>query len=130
MSYNTKQKSAIKNILLQNKDKMISADEIIKELESLGESVGKTTLYRFLDELVLIKEIRKYYNNNSNKYEYQLINNTCLSHLHLKCINCGMVIHLDDLHTSSLVKEVEENYNFFISQEQTTILGLCKNCRG
>lgn len=130
MTYNTKQKNAIMIILKQNKDKMISADSIISDLNLLGESVGKTTLYRFLDELVLTKEIRKYYNNITNKYEYQLISNNCLSHLHLKCIQCGSVIHLEGLDTSELVKKVEDKYDFFINQEETTILGVCGLCRG
>lgn len=130
MTYNTKQKSAIINILKNNKDKMISADEITKKLEELEEHVGKTTLYRFLDELVLTKEVRKNYNDLTNKYEYQLKGNMCENHLHLKCIKCGAVIHLECDDTKNMLDSIISKYNFYINQDETTILGFCQKCRG
>lgn len=49
MSYNTKQSKMVFDILLENKDRHLTADEIFEKLRKSGESVGKTTIYRHLE---------------------------------------------------------------------------------
>ena len=50
--YNTKQKNIIIDMLKNNKDRHLTADEMLKILDGLHSPVGKATLYRFLDVLV------------------------------------------------------------------------------
>ena len=38
------------DILLENKDRHLTADEIFEKLKKSGESVGKTTIYRHLEK--------------------------------------------------------------------------------
>ena len=51
LSYNTKQSKMVFDILLENKDRHLTADEIFEKLRKSGESVGKTTIYRHLEKL-------------------------------------------------------------------------------
>ena len=41
LSYNTKQSKMVFDILLENKDRHLTADEIFEKLRKSGESVGK-----------------------------------------------------------------------------------------
>lgn len=50
--YKTKQREAILQYLIQNKDKHINVDNIVEHLKKKGAAVGKTTVYRYLDVLV------------------------------------------------------------------------------
>lgn len=128
--YNTKQKSAILNILKNNKEKLISPAEILEKLEASGEHIGKATLYRFLDNLVLTKEIRKSFNEEINGFEYQMSQGDCENHLHLKCKNCGLVIHLKCDDTKNYLNHISIEHKFLIDQMSSTIYGLCNECRG
>ena len=128
--YNTKQKSAILNILKVNRDRLISPGEILEILEANGEHIGKATLYRFLDNLVLTKEIRKSFNAEINGFEFQMSQGDCENHLHLKCKKCGLVIHLKCEDTKNYLNHISIEHEFLIDQMSSTIYGLCKECRG
>lgn len=128
--YNTKQKNAIMSVLKSNRDKLISAQEILNSLEKDGNHIGKATLYRFLDNLVLTKEIRKSYNTDINGFEYQMTLGDCDSHLHLKCKSCGLVIHLSCNDTKEYLKHISLEHEFLIDQMSSTIYGVCKECQG
>ena len=128
--YSTKQKSIIMEILKENKDKLLSPDEIVDILKEKNESCSKATLYRFLDNLVITKEIRKCYNQDSNRFEYQLVQGDCATHLHLKCKKCGLVIHLCCDDTKNYLNHISIEHEFLIDQMSSTIYGLCKSCRG
>ena len=57
--YKTKQREAILQYLIQNKNKHISVDNIVEHLKKAGDAVGKTTVYRYLDILVRQKTSEK-----------------------------------------------------------------------
>ena len=48
-SYQTKQRNQILDCLIKNKDRHITADEIMNALNGEKPLVGKTTVYRYLD---------------------------------------------------------------------------------
>lgn len=128
--YVTKQKSAIICVLKENSEKLLTPEKIINLLKAKGESVGKATLYRYLDNLVLTKEIRKSYNPEINSFEYQLCHGDCSNHLHLKCKKCGKVIHLECKETEEFLEHISLEHVFLIDHFSSTIYGLCPECRG
>lgn len=128
--YSTKQKNVLMEVLKQNKDRLLSPDEILKMLDLENSKCSKATLYRFLDNLVLTKEVRKCYNQESNRFEYQLALSDCSNHLHLKCKGCGIVIHLCCSHTEEYLSHISKEHGFLIDNYESTIYGLCPKCRG
>ena len=58
--YNTKQKNIIVDMLKKNKNRHLTADEMLKILDEMDSHVSKATLYRFLDVLVSTGDLRKY----------------------------------------------------------------------
>jgi len=96
-SYTTKNRLVILDYLKENCSTTISAADIKKHLEEKEISVNTTTVYRLLDKLCAENIIIKYSDINSDKavYQYAGEKGHCREHLHLKCIKCGKVMHLD-----------------------------------
>lgn len=59
------------DILLENKDRHLTADEIFEKLRKSGESVGKTTIYRHLEKLCTSGEVRKFTGGDGDSACYQ-----------------------------------------------------------
>ena len=125
MRYNTKQKDNILKII-ENKDKQFTIKSLYDELNG---SVGLTTIYRLVNNLVneniLNKIISK---DNITYYEYL---KTCKNknHFYLKCDNCLKLIHIDCDCIEKLENHILEEHSFNINNQNIIINGLCKNCR-
>ena len=93
----TENRLVILDYLKENCSTTISAADIKKHLEEKEISVNTTTVYRLLDKLCAENVIIKYSDINSDKavYQYAGEKGHCREHLHLKCIKCGKVMHLD-----------------------------------
>ena len=76
LSYNTKQSKMVFDILLENKDRHLTADEIFESLKGKGESVGKTTVYRHLEKLCASGEVRKFTGGDGDSACYQYAGTT------------------------------------------------------
>lgn len=127
MEYKTKQKEIIIKILQDNNELSMNAKEI---LAKLGSRVSKATLYRALERLEEENKIRRFYNEVTSSYEYQYLdaNDKCSSHLHLKCNSCGKLFHLHCEESDSFLSHIAHDHNFFVSQNETMIYGICKSC--
>ena len=130
VKYNTKQKRIILDCLISNRYKLMTCDEISDTLKQIGTPVGKATLYRFLDSLVLSGDVRKHSNVGDKCAAYQLIDKDldCHSHMHLKCTECGKLIHLGCEFMNGVGEHISEHHQFKIDNSKTIIYGLCSVC--
>lgn len=127
--YNTKQKNIIIDMLKNNKDRHLTADEMLKILEELNSPVSKATLYRFLDVLVSTGNLRKYITVEGEKACYQYIDEEdCHLHYHLKCIECGKLIHMDCKHIDEIQEHVLKAHNFNVDSSRIVLYGTCEQC--
>ena len=58
--YNTRQKREMLAFLRQHDLEHYSVDELVFEMEEQGEKIGRTTVYRFLEQLAEQGRVRKY----------------------------------------------------------------------
>ncbi|HCT17126.1 MAG TPA: transcriptional repressor [Ruminococcaceae bacterium] len=130
-SYNTKQGSLILSFLQEQPGKHFTADDIIAELAKTGNSVGKATVYRHLDKLVKQGTVRKYIaeEGQSACFEYIDKDGDCTSHYHLKCSECGRLIHVECGYLDEVAGHILEHHGFVISPEKTVLYGVCDKCR-
>ena len=128
--YTTKNRSENLNYLKKNCSSTISAADIKKHLEEKEISVNTTTIYRFLDKLCAENIIIKYSDVNSDKavYQYAGEQGHCREHLHLKCIKCGKVMHLDCSFMDELRKHVMAEHHFKLQCSGDLLHGLCEEC--
>jgi Fe2+/Zn2+ uptake regulation proteins len=131
-SYKTKQRDQIMNCLIKNKDRHITAEEILFDLNGEKPLVGKTTIYRYLDKLVAQGVVRKYYieEGKSACYQYAEQNGTCENHFHLKCVNCGKLFHLKCDYLCDVESHIKNHHDFQVDSSKTVLYGRCGSCTG
>lgn len=129
-SYKTKQRDQIMDCLVKNKDRHITADEIISTLNAEKTMVGKTTVYRYLDKLVSDGAVRRYFIEGGKSACYQLVEQkgVCGSHYHLKCVDCGLLYHLECDYLGELDAHIRDHHGFRVDHSKTVLYGHCGTC--
>lgn len=95
-----------------------------------NKKIGIATLYRQLEKLVESGVIRKYKAEFTNKYLYQYIDKECQceDHLHMICLKCNKLFHLDCEEAKHLIKHIEEKHHFKVMSSKVVLYGLCEDC--
>lgn len=131
-SYNTEQKKMLLDFLERNHDSSYTIDEIAEGLKSAaGEKApGKSTVYRLMTRLVEDKRVHRFADEGGRRFLYRIIaDEHCRNHLHLKCLGCGKILHLDHATSDALLEGVRKMKNFSVSEEDTLLFGSCAECR-
>ena len=92
--------------------------------------VNTTTVYRYLDKLCAEHVVIKYPDLNSDKAVFQFAGEEkkCTNHLHLKCIRCGKVVHLDCDFMDELKEHLFQEHGFRLQCSGDMLHGICKDC--
>lgn len=128
--YNTRQKTIILEMLKNNKNKHLTADDMLFILSAQKVSVSRATLYRYLDVLVSTGDVKKYILSESDKACYQYVDSgeSCKEHFHLMCIDCGTLQHLECDRINSIINHVESHHHFKVDPGRVVFYGLCEEC--
>lgn len=128
--YKTKQRESILNFLKENIQNHITAEEIIQHFKKEKNPISKSTVYRYLDNLVAENIIRKYISQEHSSACFQYIENNeyCTNHYHMKCIKCGILYHLDCEEILDLEKHIFKEHNFKLDICKTVLYGTCEKC--
>ena len=130
-SYKTKQRAAILEYLKNNVDNHITADNIIEYFKAIDNPIGKSTVYRYLDNLVEENIVRKYASSEhggSACFQYVDGKDECHMHFHMKCSKCGSLIHLDCHEIEELSDHIFKDHKFKIDMCKTVLYGTCEKC--
>ncbi len=131
-AYHTEQKRILEDFLSRNRDRGFTIDEITEGLWSIYGSdtaPGRSTVYRLIGRLVSDGRVRKFVNPESRKASYQLIVcEHCDAHLHLKCVGCGKLFHMDEAVSDELLDRIRSCSNFSVDEEETVLYGKCDGC--
>lgn len=132
--YKTRQSEKIREFLKANPRKHFTAYDVCDYFKEKGEAIGTTTVYRQLDALVKEGTIKKYVfeENSSACFEYVEEHDaehhcTCY---HLKCTECGKLIHLNCEEIGMFERHIAEHHGFKIDSVRTVFYGLCADCAG
>lgn len=124
MEYKTQQKLLLLNFLKSNRNSSFSIEEIAERIP-----VGKSTIYRLISKLIAENHVRKFTKPGARGFFYQLINyNKCCSHLHLKCTDCGKIIHLNNKTSQNILSYIMQDNAFSVDQNETILMGKCSKC--
>ena len=126
MTYNTEKRKELLSFLSAHHDKSYTIDEICDCILTGGS--GKSTVYRQISKLVECGSVRKISDEKTRHVTYQYVGDEhCAFHLHLKCKECGTLIHLDSA-TSNLLEEKIKDIKGFAIEVGSLIYGVCENC--
>lgn len=125
MTYNTGKREKILAYLKENKDNSYSLEQICS---AVTDGTGKSTVYRLVSSLVGEGIVRRLAESNSRHVSYQFVGDGhCSEHLHLKCLECGKLIHLDKEASFAVGQALGGKDNFTI--DTTALLyGRCGGC--
>ena len=130
--YITKQKKILLELLIKNREKAYTIDELIEKMGDLhgGKMPGKSTVYRLMTRLVDDGKVKRFVKGNSRQFLYQIVDGeSCEHHLHLKCVTCGKLLHLDEGLSHELLSKVNSSADFFVSEQSTVLFGKCGECK-
>ena len=125
MSYNTKQKDLILEII-RNEKKEFTVKDIYEKLEN---KVGLTTIYRLIDNMISTGDLTKTISKDNITYYQYLEHCDHDNHFYLKCNNCGEMIHIDCDCINELTNHIYKEHKFISDKDNIIINGLCSKCR-
>ncbi len=127
----TNQRRDIYDFLVENQDKHMSAEEILKEIEKDNSYLGLATIYRtlqlFIDTGIAIKHD---FDDGKSRYELLLEDDDSHNHHHLICQKCGDIIEVNLDLMEDLEKQIEKDYGFEIINHIVKLYGYCEKCKG
>lgn len=128
--YNTKTRQLILDYLINNRQHAVSASNILEHLENEGATPNPTTVYRYLDKLALEQRVMKYVADKGEYAVFQYVDEgrNCRDHLHLKCVRCGCIYHLDCQFMAEVRQHLADEHGFALQCEGSVLYGLCRDC--
>lgn len=130
--YNTEQKKILIAFMRQNHETAYAIEELAESLKAVyGDAApGKSTVYRLVPHLVKEGKLTRLPKGQGRGFVYQsLEGDSCHGHLHLKCIRCGKLLHLDDDLSEELLLKVRDLCGFSVNERDSVLLGSCLSCR-
>jgi len=125
----TPQRQLILEVLLENEDKHLSAEDVYHLVKQKAPDVGLATVYRTLElflEFDIIHSVN--FGDGRKRYEYGK-NDEGHHHHHAICLKCGKIIEINEDLLEELEKQVVRDYDFAITDHELKIFGHCKDCR-
>lgn len=129
--YATASRRKILDYLKSNSDRTTTVMDIDRYLKEHDSEVNVTTIYRYLDKLAKEGMVMKYVAEKGGQTTYQYVEpeHHCEEHLHLKCVCCGSIIHLECDFMDEISKHVLEDHGFELQCKNSILYGTCQTCR-
>lgn len=122
--YSTKQREELMAFFEQHPHKQFTAHEIA---EQLSEGISQSAVYRNLSELEKEGTITRNVKEGCRESVYQYTKaKECENAIHLTCVKCGNIKHMDSKLAESMRKATAEKNSFFIGNAM--LYGICGNC--
>lgn len=117
-------------VLLENRGKHLSAEEVYNLVKREAADVGLATVYRALElfqEVGLIHAID--FGDGRKRYDFGMEDGKDQHHHHhLICTKCGRIIEFNEDLLDEIESKVNKKYNFTIINHQLKIFGVCSQC--
>lgn len=123
MRKTSKQRDMIMNYLKQM-DGHVTAEQIFKDLNSEEQKISLATIYRNLNILVEMNEIKKI----AHPIEGYQYDKTCIPHYHLHCIKCDRILDLDIPYMEEFNEKMSKVTNLPIKTHTMMAEGICEDC--
>ena len=125
--YNTKGKELI-NSAIKDFSNGFTIKELKDYLDSKGDKIGQTTIYRIIDGLENKNIIKKYYDEN-NVAHYKYVKDCSNdNHFYLKCVKCNNITHIDCSCIVEFSQHIHKRHKFLLDSRNKILEGLCNNC--
>jgi Fur family ferric uptake transcriptional regulator len=124
----TPQRQIILEIMLKNKNRHLSVEEVYGLVKQVDPELGLATVYRTLDLFADLNILQKI-NFGDGKSRYEINNEDEHHHHHLICIKCGKVEEFEDDLLETLETVIHKKNNFKIIDHEVKFFGYCQDCK-
>ena len=108
-----------------------SVDELVFRMQEQGERIGRTTVYRYLEQLAEQGSVRKYQNAQGvTQYQHIEDDSRCDAHFHMMCKRCGRLYHVSCELMDALSRHIYTDHSFRLDLRETILVGICARCAG
>jgi len=127
-TYQTEQRKKLLEFLRSDPEHQFTIDIIAEHLSGEG-MPGKSTVYRLMSKLVEEGCVRRFVSGNSRHFVYQIHEfEDCANHFHLKCIQCGKLVHLECKKGDELIAHIFKEHKFSVDSGKSVLYGICEDC--
>lgn len=123
----TGQRSAILEVMMNNRGKHLSAEEVLIEARKMVPNIGIATVYRTLEKLASIEVLYKTRFDESG-YRYELSDEGIHQHHHMICLGCGRITEMEDDFLNALEQQLE-GQGYQIIDHELKFYVYCPSCR-
>ena len=102
-----------------------TADEIYQEIKKDHPHISRGTVYRNLQRLCEMGEIRK----REIPGEADRFDHLCHGHYHARCVKCGRVFDVDMEYMAGLEKTIRDTHGFVFTGHDIVFQGICADCQ-
>ncbi len=130
MQYHTQQRDTILKFIENLKGKHFTVEDVRIHLAEAGFPVGIATIYRHLERLVAQGTVAKYETGAGGAACFEFTGENCTNeeHFHLKCEQCGRLLHLECSELSQIAAHLLSSHGFKLNPLRTVFHGLCADC--
>ena len=130
-NYKTRQRDAILDYIQSLEGAHVTAAQIAEHFEKIAAPIGRATIYRHLDQLTESGRLRKYAADVASGACYQQAEakENCREHFHLKCEDCGRLLHMECDEFEALQRHILDQHAFEINALKTVFYGKCGACK-
>lgn len=131
-TYQTKQMKELRDFLSSTEGRHVTVKDICRYFDEIGKPVGTATVYRNLEKMVEEGVVAKYSSDPSDSacFEYIGAGEKCChpSCFHLKCQQCGKLIHIECEEIIRLQEHMRSAHGFELNPVRTVFYGTCRDC--
>ncbi len=102
-----------------------TAEEIYERIVRGHPSISRCTVYRNLQRLCELGEIRKReIPGTADRFDH-----ICTDHYHVRCAGCGRVFDVDMNYMAGLESAIKDAHGFVFSGHDIVFKGVCPDCQ-
>lgn len=127
MEYHTGQRKALQDFFASHPHDMFTVKEIAEALKE--SSISLSAIYRNLAVMTEEGAVRRSVKEGGREAVYQYLEgDACLNCLHMTCVSCGKVFHMDGLVARHIQEDLARTDGFLIDRSRTVLYGTCRRC--
>lgn len=124
--YKTTQRQLVAACLADNVGRYLTVDEALSRIEESGSRIGRTTVYRALEDMVVQGAAFKAV-IPGGEARYRISGGDAAGQL--VCMTCGNVSSLDCREALGLASHVLDHHGFLVDPARTILYGTCGKCQ-
>ncbi|MFZ5597829.1 MAG: Fur family transcriptional regulator [Bacillota bacterium] len=127
----TSRRKHVLSVLLENRGKHLSAEEVYNLVKVKAPDVGLATVYRTLELFCDFGVVHGMdFGDGRKRYEFGDEEAEGHQHHHVICLKCGVILEVAEDLLEDLEERVERDFGFSVQNHQLKIFGYCKDCKG